>query len=314
MSRAAILSRVGQALLVIALAFTAAFVLLQALPGDALLIKFENPELGLTQAEIEAIRIAYGADIPVWQAYLHTLSGFVVGDFGYSIQNGAAVRSLIVEVLPNTAALAVSAFVVAVLLAAGIAVLATWLRQPWLRNFLAALPSVFVSVPVFWLAMVLIQIFSFRLGLVRVIGAGPIESLILPVLTLAVPISAPLAQILVRSIEDVQRQPFVAVVRAKGASRWWVLSRNVVRNSLVPTLAIAGVLLGELIAGAVVTETVFGRAGIGRLTEQAVANQDVAVLQAIVVLAAVVFVVANLVVDLISPLIDPRLKTEVAAA
>lgn len=313
MTPAAIVGRVGQALVVIALAFTAAFALLQALPGDALLIKFENPELGLTQAEIEAIRVAYGADIPVWQAYVHTLSGFVVGDFGYSIQNGAAVRSLIVEVLPSTAALAVSAFVAAVGLAVGIAVLATWLRRPWLRNFLASLPSVFVSVPVFWLAMVLIQVFSFQLGLVRVIGAGPIESLILPVVTLAVPISAPLAQILVRSIEDVQRQPFVAVVRAKGASRWWVLSRNVARNSLVPTLAIAGVLLGELIAGAVVTETVFGRAGIGRLTEQAVAHQDVAVLQAIVVLAAVVFVTANLIVDLVSPLIDPRLKTEVQA-
>ncbi|MGJ3508482.1 ABC transporter permease [Enemella sp. A6] len=308
MTGRAVLSRIGQALIVIALAFTAAFVLLQALPGDAMLIKFENPDLGLSRAEIDQIRASYGADVPLWQAYLHTLAGFLVGDFGYSIQNGTPVGALIAEVLPQTVTLAALGFATAVTLAVLIAFAATWSGRPWLRNLLAALPSVFISVPVFWLAMVLIQVFSFQLGLVKVIGAGPIESLVLPVLTLAVPISAPLAQILVRSIEDVQRQPFVAVVRAKGASRWWVLTRNVARNALVPTLTIAGVLLGELIAGAVVTETVFGRAGIGRLTEQAVAHQDVAVLQAIVVLAAVVFVLANLLVDLISPVIDPRLK------
>ena len=314
MSGSALGSRVGQAVLVLALAFTLAFILLQALPGDAVLIKFENPELGLSPEEIAAIRASYGADVPWWQSYLHTVAGFVRGDFGFSIQNGAPVAGLLAEVLPQTLTLSVLAFLAAVVLAVTVAFLATWARWGWLRNALASLPSVFVSVPAFWLAMVLIQIFSFRLGLVKVIGAGPVEALILPVLTIAVPISAPLAQILVRSIEDVQRQPFVSVVRARGASRWWVLTRNVARNALLPTLTIAGVLFGELVAGAVVTETVFGRAGIGRLTEQAVANQDVAVLQAIVVLSAAAFVAVNLVIDLLAPLVDPRLTQEVRLA
>lgn len=314
MSARALGSRVGQAVLVLALAFTLAFILLQALPGDAVLIKFENPELGLSPEEIAAIRTSYGADVPWWQAYLHTLAGFLRGDFGFSIQNGAGVAGLLAEVLPQTVTLSVLAFAAAVVLAVTVALLATWARWTWLRNALASLPSVFVSVPTFWLAMVLIQIFSFRLGLVKVIGAGPVEALILPVLTIAVPISAPLAQILVRSIEDVQRQPFVSVVRARGASRWWVLTRNVARNALLPTLTIAGVLFGELVAGAVVTETVFGRAGIGRLTEQAVANQDVAVLQAIVVLSAAAFVTVNLLIDLLGPLVDPRLTKEVGLA
>lgn len=309
-----VLARLGQSLLVIVLAFTGAFVMLQALPGDALLIKFENPELGLSPQQIAEIRAAYGADTPVWESFVHTLGGFLVGDFGYSIQNGTAVRTLLVDVLPQTALLGVLGFAGAIVLAVTVAFVAMGVRQPWLRNALASLPSVLVSVPVFWLAMVLIQVFSFQLGLVKVIGAGPVESLVLPVLTLAVPISAPLAQILVRSIEDVQRQPFVAVVRAKGASRWWVLTRNIARNALVPTLTIAGVLFGELVAGAIVTETVFGRAGLGRLTEQAVANQDVAVLQAVVVLTAVVFVVVNLAVDLVAPLVDPRLTTTVRAS
>lgn len=309
-----ILSRLGQAVIVVALAFTVAFVLLQALPGDAVMIKFENPELGLSPAEIAAIRAAYGADTPWWQAYLHTASGFLRGDFGFSIQNGTSVAALLGEVLPQTLVLAGAGLLLAVVLATGLAFLATWGGWERLRGLLTSLPSVLVSVPVFWLAMVLIQVFSFQLGWISVIGAGPVESLILPVVTLAVPISAPLAQILIRSMEDVLRQPFVGVVRARGASRWWVLYRNVTRNALLPTLTIAGVLLGELVAGAVVTETVFGRAGLGRLTEQAVANQDVAVLQAVVVLTAVAFVAVNMSVDLIAPLVDPRLKIDVRAA
>ncbi|WP_106850405.1 ABC transporter permease [Blastococcus sp. Marseille-P5729] len=307
MSRTAVLRRLAQAALVIAIAFTGAFLLLQALPGDAVMIKFENPELGLSPQQIEDIRQSYGADVPLWQQFAHTASGFLQGDLGYSIQ-GTPVRQLIAEALPSTLALAAAAFVVAVLLAFSVAVLAMRSRFGWLRGFFSSLPSLFVSVPVFWLGMVLIQVVSFQLGWVRVVQPGPIEGLILPVLTLAVPISAPIAQVLIRSAEDIERQPFVAVVRSKGASEGWVLWRNIARNALLPTLTIAGILLGELIAGAVVTETVFGRAGIGRLTEQAVANQDVAVLQAIVVLAAVVFVLANLLVDLVAPLIDPRLK------
>jgi hypothetical protein len=120
--------------------------------------------------------------------------------------------------------------------------------------------------------------------------------------------SAPLAQILIRSIDQVQTQPFVAVARAKGASRSRVLWRHVARNAMLPVLTIAGILLGELIAGALITETVFGRSGLGQLTLQAVLNQDVAVLQAIVVISAAAFVTLNLLVDLLFPLLDPAIE------
>ena len=132
---------------------------------------------------------------------------------------------------------------------------------------------------------------------------------VLPTLTLAVPISAPLAQILIRNIDAVLAQPFVAVARAKGASRRGVLWRHVARNAVLPTLTIAGILFGELLAGAVVTEAVFGINGLGSLTQQAVGNQDTAVLQAIVVISATSFVLINLIVDLLSPVLDPRLRT-----
>jgi peptide/nickel transport system permease protein len=302
------LKRTAQAALVLLAAFTITFVLLQALPGDAIMIKFEDPSSGLTAAQIADIRLAYGADVPLVQQYLHTLLGFLQGDFGYSVQSGTPVGQLIAEVLPQTLLLAGLGFALAVVLAVGIAFLSALAPFAWLRAAVRALPGAFVSVPVFWLGIVLIQVFSFQLRLVPIISADPVQGLILPVLTLAVPISAPLAQVLVRSIDEVSTQPFITVVRAKGASPSRVLWRDVARNALLPAVTIAGILLGELIGGAVVTETVFGRAGVGRLTEQAVSQQDIPVLQAIVVLAALAFVVVNLVVDLLYPILDPRLR------
>ncbi|MGL4960986.1 MAG: ABC transporter permease [Inquilinus sp.] len=309
-----LLGRIGQAVLVLWAAFTAAFILLQALPGDAILIKFQNPELGLSPDQIAEIRQSYGADSPLWSQYLHTLGNTLAGDFGTSVQAGVPVGQALVANLPPTVWLAGFGFALAVLLAVAIAALSSLAAFAWLRSAVQSLPSLFVSVPTFWLGIMLIQIFSFRLKLIPVINPGPWEGLILPVLTLAVPISAPLAQILVRSIDEISTHPFVAVARAKGASRAGVLWRHVARNALLPTLTIAGVLFGEILAGAVITETVFGLNGLGTLTERAVRNQDTAVIQAVVVLSAAGFVLVNLVVDLLAPVLDPRLRSRGAAA
>ncbi|OCJ46513.1 ABC transporter permease [Serratia sp. 14-2641] len=305
--------RTGQALLVLWAAFTLSFILLQVLPGDAILIKFQNPDMGLSPAQIADMRAAYGADIPLWQQYLHTLGNFLRGDLGYSIQNGVPVSALLAANLPATLQLAVLGFTLALLLALVIAFVSNLIGFGWLKSALQSLPALFVSVPTFWLGIVLIQIFSFRLKLVPIINPGEWVGLLLPIATLAIPISAPLAQILIRSIDSVQTQPFVAVARAKGASRSGVLWRHVARNAMLPVLTIAGILFGELIAGALITETVFGRSGLGQLTQQAVVNQDVAVLQAVVMISAAAFVSLNLLVDLLFPLLDPRLKTYAGA-
>jgi peptide/nickel transport system permease protein len=301
--------RTGQALLVLWAAFTLSFILLQVLPGDAILIKFQNPDMGLSPDQIADMRAAYGADVPLWQQYLHTLGNFLRGDLGYSIQNGVPVSALLAANLPATLQLAVLGFTLALLLALVIAFVSNLIGFGWLKSTLQSLPALFVSVPTFWLGIVLIQIFSFRLKLVPIINPGEWVGLLLPIATLAIPISAPLAQILIRSIDSVQTQPFVAVARAKGASRSGVLWRHVARNAMLPVLTIAGILFGELIAGALITETVFGRSGLGQLTQQAVVNQDVAVLQAVVMISAAAFVFLNLLVDLLFPLLDPRLKT-----
>jgi peptide/nickel transport system permease protein len=308
-----LLGRFGQALAVLALTFTAAFLLLQVLPGDAIMIKFMAPEMALTPEQIADIRAAYGADLPLWERYLSTVGQFLTGNFGYSIQAGVPVSKLLLTNLPSTLLLASLGFTAALILTILLAAASNMTGMGWLRAGLQALPSLFISVPVFWLGIMLIQIFSFQLGLVSVISPGPVEKLVLPVMTLAIPISAPLAQILMRNIDQVLTQPFVAVARAKGASRNWVLWRHVARNALLPTLTIAGVLFGELLAGAVVTEAVFGLSGLGGLTYQAVGNHDTAVLQAIVVISALAFVTINLIVDLLYPVLDPRLGSKVGA-
>lgn len=308
-----VLRRAGQAAIVLIAAFTATFFLLQLLPGDAILIKFSDPSLGLSPEQLDSIRSTYGADASWWEQYLHAGLGFLSGDFGYSTQFGTPVLTMLGEALPSTLLLASLGLIVALLIAVLVAGLSSLARLEWLRSGLRQIPGLFVAVPVFWLGILLIQVFSFGLGWVPIIGADPVAGLILPVLTLAVPISAPLAQVLVRAIDQVQAQPFITVVRAKGAPPVWVLTRSVARNAALPTLTIAGVLFGELVGGAVVTETVFGRTGIGRLTEQAVANQDIPVLQGVVLLSALGFVLISFAVDLVTPLIDPR-QRRVAAA
>ncbi len=303
-----ILSRIGQALFVLWVAFTAAFLLLQALPGDAILIKFQSPDLGLGPDQIAALREAYGVDAPLWQQYLQALGNFLTGNFGYSVVGSIPVAQELLTNLGPTVRLAGFGFALAVILAFALAFLATLAPFRWLRNAIQSIPALFISVPVFWLGIMLIQIFSFRLKWISVINPGEIEGLILPVITLAIPISAPLAQILMRNIDEASTQGYVAVARAKGASPGWVLWKHVARNALLPTLTIAGILFGELLAGAVITETVFGLNGIGGLTERSVRFQDSSVLQAVVVFSAAAFVTVNLIVDLLYPVFDPRLR------
>lgn len=253
-----VLLRLGQAVLVLLLAFTAAFILLSVIPGDGVTARFADPALGLSADQVAAIRAETGADEPLLARYLITLGGFLAGDFGFSVQTGAAVSTIVAAALPSTIALAVSGFLTAVVLAVLIAVFATYGPatgpQAWVRRVLDSVPSLFISIPVFWLGILLIQVFSFQLGIVSVVSPTPAEALVLPTLTVAVPLSAPIAQVLIRSITEVKAAGFVKVTAAKGASERWILIHTVARNALLPGLTIVGLVFGELVAGAVVTD------------------------------------------------------------
>jgi peptide/nickel transport system permease protein len=165
-----------------------------------------------------------------------------------------------------------------------------------------------VTMPVFWVAIVLLTVFSFNLAWFPATGGTGVNGLVLPAVTLALPTSAVIGQLVRDGLRQVLWEPYIITARAKGLGEWTVLLRHALRNSLVSVVTVLGVVLGALLSGAVVVETVFARQGLGRLALNAITAKDYPMVQAIVVLAAVAYVVINLAVDIVYALIDPRIR------
>ncbi|MEV5069028.1 ABC transporter permease [Microbacterium sp. LMI12-1-1.1] len=300
--------RIGQGVIVLWAAYTISFLILYLLPGDAATLFAGGGDQEAIDPELVAqLRSELGLDRPLYEQYLVALGKALTGDFGVSTQTGRPASDLLLESLPPTIALTAFAFVLSVVFGIVLALAASLARAQWLRNLLSSLPPLGVSIPVFWIGLLLLQAFSFRIRLFPSMGNEGFESLVLPAITIAIPSGAFIAQLLSRSLRSTLAQPYVEIVRAKGASERRVQLGHAFRNAAIPSLTMVGVLIGGLLSGAVVTETVFSRLGIGRLVVTAVNNRDVPVVQTVVVFAALVFVVANLVVDLVYPLIDRRI-------
>ncbi|MDL9945070.1 ABC transporter permease [Gordonia sp. ABSL11-1] len=305
--------KVGRAVFVAWAAFTVTFILLFVLPADPVDLLFDPATINTVPPEVkEQVRDNYGFNQPVVGQYLSRLWHALQGDFGNSVQSGKSVTASIAEVVPHTLVLALGALLLAIVLAFVIAVVATSTRHQWLRGLVEALPTAAVSVPVFLSGILLLQIFAFRLGWFPAFGDDGWRSLVLPLVALAIPVAGPIAQLLVRSFGTELHAGYVTTSRAKGAGRSHILSREVFRNAGLPALTIAGVTFGNLIAGSVITETVFARTGVGRLTQSAISTLDVPLVQGLVVFVAVAFAVINLTVDLVYPVLDPRLRAAVA--
>ncbi|GAA5058735.1 hypothetical protein GCM10023318_38420 [Nocardia callitridis] len=308
-----LIQRVLQAIWVLWAAFTISFIVLFLLPADPVSIAADGGATGtpVDQAAIAELQARYGLDRPLWEQYWTALTHAAHGDLGTSIATGRTVTGAIADALPQTLALAGLALLFAVVGGVALAFAATYPRSAWLRDLLGALPSVGVSLPTFWVGLLLLQVFSFGWRLTPAFGGQGFSATVLPAITLAIPIGAVIAQVLASGLRSTARQPFVAVAKAKGGSRWWVQRKHVLRPASVPTFTVAGVLIGNMLAGSVVVETVFARQGIGRLTQTSVLAQDIPVVQGIVLLTSVVFVSVNLVVDLLYPLLDPRIAARV---
>lgn len=302
--------RIAQGIGVLWAAYTLAFVVLYALPGDPAAIIAGGGDVGgstITEADIAAVRARYGFDRPLPVQYLDHLWHAVRLDLGTSPRIGS-VSTAIAGAVPATAQIAGLGIVLSVLIGGGLAVGATYLRSPTLRQFLLSLPPLGVSIPSFWLALLLLQTFSFQLGWFPAFGNEGTASLVLPSLTLAVLGSAIIGQVFARSLLVEQRSAHVATAVAKGVSRRSVHLRHVARNAALPSLTLVGILVSQFLGGVVVTETVFSRTGLGQLTAQAVTSQDIPLALGIVVFAAAAVVLSSLLVDLLYPLLDPRVS------
>lgn len=307
--------RAATALLVLWAAFTGTFLLMYLLPGDPVEMMLGPEALQNTPADqIRALRAEFGTDRPLIVQYGDQLWRLLHLDLGTSFQQRTPVGDLLGTAVPPTLELAVSGLVLGVLVGSALAVWTRTTRSARLRGLLEALPAVGVAMPTFWVGLMLLQLFSFRWGLFPAFGDQGVPTLVLPAVTLALPLAAATAKVLSDGIATTLAEPYVQVLRAKGVTTARLFGRHVLRNASLPTLTTVSVWAAQLLGGAVLTETVFSRPGLGQTAEAAVSARDVPVVQGVVLLAAGVFVLISLAVDLLYGVIDPRIRLTAVTA
>lgn len=305
---AVIATRLASAVVVLWGVASVTWFIVYLVPGNPAYAALGGEQSNPTAAMLRSVSIEYGFDRPWWAQYLSFLGNAVRGNFGRSYTNKQPTTVVIGQQALATIELAVAAGVLAVLIAVTFTLVTAARRTPWIRSGSSGTQLVFASLPTFWLGLLLLMAFSYRIHLFPAIGNAGLPALVLPALTLALPLSAVLGQVLRNVVEEVYEQPFVLSARARGLSDAGVRVRHVLRHSLIPLSTMLGYLVASLFGGAVVTETLFARQGLGRLLLQAVQSKDMPVVVALVVLSAAVYVAINLIVDLLYPVIDPRLR------
>jgi ABC-type dipeptide/oligopeptide/nickel transport system permease component len=261
-----------------------------------------------TNEQVERFRRQMGLDLPMHEQYLQWASGAIRGDFGQSFRNNLPAMQLILERFPATIQLALTAQLVALVIAFPLGILAALKRNSWWDRLCMALALLGQSVPHFWLGLMLILIVAVQLQVLPVSGREGPEYIILPALTLA---TGPLAQLarLVRSgMLEVLNQDYVRTARAKGLAEQLVVGRHALRNALLPLVTIIGLEMGALLNGSVVIESVFAWPGVGYLLVSALQQRDIPLVEAGVFLIASLYITINLAVDLLYAYIDPRVR------
>ncbi|MER5867400.1 ABC transporter permease [Kitasatospora sp. NPDC002040] len=295
------------ALAVLIGAATVAFAALQLVPGDPVTVMLGPGSAATPEVKAE-IRATYGLDQPVAVQYLHYLGRLLTGDLGESYQLQRPVAGLIADQLGSTVQLALAALVLAVVLAL-VAATATAGRRPALRGVSSLLELLAVSSPSYWIGILLLTAFSFQLRIFPVAGDQDLSALVLPAVTLALPLTGVLTQVLREGLETTLGQPFVLTARSRGLAPAAVLLRHALRHTTGPVATLTGWLTGSLLGGAVLVETVFGRPGIGALSLQGAVNKDMPLVIGLVLLSALVFVLISTLVDLLHVAADPRLRS-----
>lgn len=290
------------------------FLLLRLSPGDPAAIIAGD---AATPAQLEAIRDKLGLNEPIHLQFIDWIGRLFQGDFGTSILSGTPVSGMIMSRLEPTVSLALTTIVLAILIAVPLGVIAAWKQGTWIDRLVMAISVLGFSVPVFVIAYVMINVFAMNLkwlpvqGFRSIIddGIGPFaERIALPTLTLTLLYIALIARITRTSMLEVMGEDYVRTARAKGLREGRVLMRHALRNCAVPIVTVIGIGFALIISGVVVTESVFNLPGIGRLTVDAVLARDYPVIQAVILLASLVYVVINLLIDIAYVLLDPRIR------
>ena len=277
------------------------------LPGDAVSLMLGEHA---TPQAVAALRDHLGLDKPLATRYVQYVGRLLTGDLGRSIQQNRLVAAELADAWPATLELTVAALVLAAFFGVGAGVVSA----VWPSSFfdtLARLGSLFgLSLPVFWTGLVLIVIFAWWLPWLPVGGTGSPSHLVLPAVALALPSTAMIARMTRSSVLEVLREDYVRTARAKGVRERWVVTKHALRNAAIPVLTLLGLQAGQLMGGAVLTETVFSWPGLGRLMVKAIFARDYVLLQGAVLVFSLAFVLVNLIVDLSYGALDPRVSRQ----
>jgi peptide/nickel transport system permease protein len=308
-----ILRRLIQSVFLVWGCATLVFFMIRMIPGDPVVLML-GPEY--TPQAAEAIRFKLGLDEPLPVQYVRWFKNLLTGDLGGSIASGEAVASIIKTGLPKTLSLAAVSFVIAVIIAVPAGIIAALKRNSVFDYAASIIAFVGVSMPSFWFGIILILIFAVRLRWLPAIGyADPREDgfiewfkrLILPSLAIGAGYSAILMRFVRAGLLEVLGSDYIRTARAKGMRERAVILRHALRNALIPVVTVIGIQLALLLSGAVVTETVFSIRGIGRILVGAIFDRDYPIVQGVILLVAVIFVLANLIVDIVYTFLDPRI-------
>jgi ABC-type dipeptide/oligopeptide/nickel transport system permease component len=300
-----IFARLFGAVATLLITWTVVFGAMRLVPGDPVLLMLQGTPV--SDAAMDAARAKLGLDRPLVVQYVSFLANAAHGDLGASFQSRQPVARLIADEFPYTLQLAIGGFVVGLLLGGTLGIVAGVLPNGWIDTICMTLALAGLSLPSFWIGMILIQVFATQLGWVPVLGTG-FDALILPSISLGLFLAGGLARLVRNSIIEVMTQDYIRTAHAKGLTALRVVAKHALRNAVIPPLTLLGIQFALLIGGAVVTETVFARPGIGRLLVLAVLEKDFPVVQGVVVLTTAAYVLINLLIDISYGIIDPRVR------
>jgi ABC-type dipeptide/oligopeptide/nickel transport system permease component len=307
MTRHLVRRLIGTLLVLLAVSFVI-FAALDTIPGDAAEAMVGD---SASQEQLDALRSELGLDRPLLARYMDFLSGVVTrGDLGRSLVSGRQITTLVVESFRYTLRLALTATCLATLIGMVIGIVAALRSGSYLDTLIMGTTALGLAVPTYWSALLFMLLFALTLGWLPVVGAGSWKHLVLPAVTLALPMSAVVARLMRSSVLDELNAPYVYTARSKGASPRRVLMGHIFRNSLIPVISVLGLYLGRLLGSAFVVETIFGWPGLGRLTVKAIFDRDLPVVMGAALTVATLYLIINFTVDLAHAWLDPRVAHE----
>lgn len=285
----------------------AVFIMMHLLPGDPVVAMLGETG-SMSAEEIQQFRERLGLDKPVLLQYVDYFQGLLTLDFGTSIQLRLPVRSLIGQRLPSTLQLALTGLGLAIVIGVALGVLSALNHNTWLDSLAVTVALLGVSIPSYWLGLMLISLFSVTLAWVPIAAVDGWQGLVLPAATLSFAAAAPIARFTRSGMLEIMNQDFVRTARSKGLTHSRVTTRHVLRNALIPVVTIAGIRFGSILAGTVIIESVFVRPGLGLLLLESIRTKDFPVVQGIIFIVSTAFVLGNLLVEVVYAWLDPRIQ------